>query len=193
MEKEEIKNKILLCVNGIEKHIKENTINTLSPNYKFLIAMLNESFDPFEYRDLVLWARTINEQIDMEELCDLIYLQYNKISWIDFIPYKLDTDEFVMIVKLVPFGDCSETKFHCSFERYRHYPIKDKKYDINYFWQISDNEYDKREKEWRKRCKKILIKSKIQKWIAIRLYKYFGKKIEIIDLEKEMEKINVFS
>lgn len=33
----------------------------------------------------------------------------------------------------------------------------------------------------------------MQKWFAERIYKYFGKKLKILDLDKEMKNINVFS
>ena len=38
---------------------------------------------------------------------------------------------------------------------------------------------------------KILRKYEIQKWFAKRVYKCFGKKLEIMNLDKEIRKINV--
>lgn len=195
MDKEKIKEHIAWACDCMLRNIQENCLNAEICNYLFVVIRLNEANVSFHFRNFIEFIK-INDlkSNDSCDLCEQINKEQGLLTWIDFTPYKIEGNTLISMCKLVPFGDHeNEIQFHVSFDRFRHYPINGQKYDLNYFWQVGDNDYQKREEEWCRRSQKILRKYKIQKWLAKRIYKYFGKKIKILDLDKEMKSINVFS
>ena len=179
MEKEEIKEHIEWASKCMQLHIESHCSNTKIKEFAFVVILLNDNNRDYSYKEFINFIKANDfDPINDIELCDQIGREQNSLTWIDF----------------VPFGNFeNEIDFHVSIERFRHYQIEGQKYDLNYFWEISDEDYKKREEEWCKRSRNILRKYEGQKWFADRIYKYFGKKVKILDLDKEMKAINVFS
>lgn len=195
MEKEEIKEHIEWASKCMQLHIESHCSNTKVKEFAFVVILLNDNNRDYSYKEFINFIKANDfEPINDIELCGQIYREQNSLTWIDFVPLKIENNILTSVCKFVPFGNFeNEIDFHVSIERFRHYPIEGQKYDLNYFWEISDEDYKKREEEWCKRSRKILRKYEGQKWFADRIYKYFGKKVKILDLDKEMKAINVFS
>ena len=195
MEKEKIKERINWACEFMRRHIQENCVNEEICSYMFVAIRLNKENESFHFIDFInLIKKDKLELINGSDLCEQISEEQGSLTWVDFTPYRVEKGTLFVMCKLVPFGNCeNEIGFHVSFPSFRHYPIYGQKYDLNYFWQVSDRDYQKREEKWCRRSRRILEKYKIQKWFAKRIYRYFGKKINILDLDKEMKNINVFS
>ncbi|MBR3520214.1 MAG: hypothetical protein IKN77_08865 [Paludibacteraceae bacterium] len=195
MEKEEIKEHIEWASKCMQLHIESQCSNTKVKEFAFVVILLNDNNRDYSYKEFINFIKANDfDPINDIELCDQIGREQNSLTWIDFVPLKIENNILTSVCKFVPFGNFeNEIDFHVSIERFRHYPIEGQKYDLNYFWEISDEDYKKREEEWCKRSRKILRKYEGQKWFAERIYKYFGKKVKILDLDKEMKAINVFS
>ena len=195
MEKEKIKENISWACESMRRHIQENCVNKEICNCLFVAIRLNKENEYFHFMDFIKFIKTSKlELINDCDLCEQISKEQGSLTWVDFTPYRVEKGTLFIMCKLVPFGNCeNEIGFHVSFDGFRHYPIYGQKYDLNYFWQVSDRDYKKREERWCRRSRRILEKYKIQKWFAKRIYRYFGKKINILDLDKEMKSINVFS
>ncbi|MEE3484812.1 MAG: hypothetical protein VZQ98_10895 [Bacteroidales bacterium] len=195
MEKEKIKECISWACESMRRHIQENCVNKEICNYMFVAIRLNKENESSHFMDFInLIKKDKLELINGSDLCEQISEEQSSLTWVDFTPYRVEKGTLFVMCKLVPFGNCeNEIGFHVSIDGFRHYPIFGQKYDLNYFWQVSDKDYNIREKIWCKRSQKILRKYKIQRWFAERIYKYFGKKLKILDLDKEMKNINVFS
>lgn len=196
MEKEKIKENISWACEFMRRHIQENCVNKEICNYLFVVIRLNKKNESFHFMDFINFIKSFSklELINDYDLCEQISEEQGSLTWADFTPYRVEKGTLFVMCKLVPLGNCeNEISFHVSIDRFHHYPIDGQKYDLNYFWQVSDKDYNIREKIWLNRSQKILRKYKIQRWFAERLYKYFGKKLKILDLDKEMKNINVFS
>lgn len=194
MENSKIRENVRSLLDSIELRLKEDCTNKISGIEEFVCVRINDSYNPSLDRELFLSVPSGVKIMSFEPLCDYIDSIQDSITWVDIYPYKASDSNILFLVKLVELGDVEqELGFHGSFPSFRHYPIYGQKYDLNYFWEISDEDYKKREEEWCKRSQNILRKYERQKWFAERIYKYFGKKVKILDLDKEMKAINVFS
>ena len=195
MEKAELIINIRSLLDSIESSLKKECVNKIPDVEKFICIKIDDSFNPFLFRDLITSIPQETEEImDYITFCNYVDSVQNLFSWVDICPFKVNDSYILYIVKLVvKWNNQQEIGFHGSFPSFRHYPIYGQKYDLNYFWQVSDRDYQKREEKWCRRSRRILEKYKIQKWFAKRIYRYFGKKINILDLDKEMKSINVFS
>jgi hypothetical protein len=193
MEKTELIINIRSLLDSIESSLKKECVNKIPDVEKFICIKIDDSFNPFLFRDLITSIPQETEEImDYINFCNYVDSVQDLFSWVDICPFKVNDSYILYIVKLVvKWNKQQEIGFHGSFPSFRHYPIYGQKYDLNYFWQVSDKDYNIREKKWCNRCKKILRKYEIQKWFAKRVYKYFGKKLEIMNLDKEIRKINV--
>ncbi len=195
MDKAEIKEHITWACDCMSRHIQENCLNAEISNYLFVVIRLNEENHSFHFREFIEYIKVNNFKLsDSCDLCEQIDKEQSSLTWIDFTPYKIEGNTLISMCKLVPFGICeNEIDFHVVFDRFRHYPIHGQKYDLNYFWQVSDKDFQKREAQFCKQGMKILRKHTRQKWFAQLIYKCFGKKMKILNLDEEMKKINVFS
>lgn len=194
MEKSELIMNIRSLLDSIESHLKEDCVNKIPDVEKFICIKIDDNFNPFLFRDLITSIPQETEEMDYMTFCNYIDSVQNLFSWVDICPFKVNDSCILYLVKLVvKWNEQQEFGFHGSFPFFRHYPIFGQKYDLNYFWQVSDKDYNIRENIWCNRSQKILRKYKIQRWFAERIYKYFGKKLKILDLDKEMKNINVFS
>lgn len=193
MKKEEISNHIVSSSKAIKEYLSSNCNNFFPNNHLFIALYVDDSFDMSDYRSLINWANEQTELLEGDALCELIYIEQNHLSWVDFIPYKTDSNYVYSIVQLVSKGNVDmEVNFHISFNRFCHYPVGLDKYDFNYFCQVSEVDYQRRELLWRREFGKILEKYQFQVRVAKIIYRIFKLKIKIMDFEKEKNKINVF-
>lgn len=153
---EEISTRVLGCSKAIEEYLKSNCSNTIPNKHLYIVLSISDMTDSSDFRSLIQWANDQAESLSHDELCSLIYEAQCVLSWVDLIPFKLDSNYIYSIVKLIPHGKHQDVRFHATFMRYHHYPTGKDKYDFNYFNQINDEDYKAKEDLWsREMLKKI--------------------------------------
>lgn len=193
MEKSDLIMNIRSLLDSIESSLKKDCINKIPDIEKFKCIKIDDSFNPFLFRDLITSIPHETEEMDYITFCNYVDSVRDLLSWVDICPFKVNDSYILYLVKLVvKWNKQQEIGFHGSFPFFRHYPIFGQKYDLNYFWQISDEEYKQREKEYGKRYMKILKKYNRQKWIATRLKKCFNIEMKVLNSDDEIKRINVF-
>lgn len=193
MGKTEIKSNIEGLLECTISSLRKECLNEIPDKKLFICINIEKENCCITYRDAIKYLIGNEELIDFNLLCDYVYETQSKINWIDICPYKIDDNGIIFIVKIVKTGENrQEIGYHVTLPYYNHYPILGGKYDLNYFWQVSDKDYKEREEKWRRESQRILRKYEFQKWFVLWVQKYFGIQMKTMDLDEEMKKINVF-